>query len=139
MSGIGNALISVLHDQPYTLPRLSIAESIYQTYRRRGIEATVQQYASLKKRDDPAYDFSESELNELGYELLGKKKVSDAVAILKLNVESYPTSWNVYDGLGEAYMKSGNKAAAIENYQRSLALNPNNTNAAEMLKRLAQD
>jgi predicted negative regulator of RcsB-dependent stress response len=44
----------------------------------------------------------------------------------------------VYDSLGEAYMKKGDKEKAIENYQKSLGLNPNNTNAREMLKKLKQ-
>jgi cytochrome c-type biogenesis protein CcmH/NrfG len=52
------------------------------------------------------------------------------------NVELYPQSANVYDSLGEAYMKNGDKELAIENYQRALELNPANTNAVEMLKRL---
>ncbi|PYS69158.1 MAG: hypothetical protein DMF73_15345, partial [Acidobacteria bacterium] len=136
MGAIGNALVGVLYDQPYTLPKLSVAELIYQTYRRSGIRAAVRQYQSLKQRNDSAYDLSESELNELGYQLMAKNKMPDALAILKLNAEAFPTSWNVYDGLGEAYMKSGNRELAIENYKKSLKMNPKNSNAADMLKKL---
>jgi CubicO group peptidase (beta-lactamase class C family) len=136
MSAIGNALIGILHEQPYTLPKLSIAELIYRTHRAQGIAAAVKQYRTLKEPADPAYDFAESELNELGYELLAQQKFSDAIEILKLNVEAYPSSWNVYDGLGEAFMKNGNRQLAIENYKKSLALNPDNSNASEMLKKL---
>jgi hypothetical protein len=39
-------------------------------------------------------------------------KMPDAIEILKLNVEAFPSSWNVYDGLGEAFMKNGNKELA---------------------------
>ena len=136
MGAVGNALIGVLYDQSYTLPKLSVAELIYQTYRGSGIKAAVRQYQSLKQRNDSAYDFSESELNELGYQLMAKNKMPDALAILKLNAEAFPTSWNVYDGLGEAYMKSGNRELAIENYKKSLKMNPGNSNAADMLKKL---
>jgi Flp pilus assembly protein TadD len=115
---------------------LSIAELLFKTYRAKEISAAVEQYRALKKNNDAAYDFSESELNELGYELLGKYQPSDAVEILKLNVEAYPDSWNVYDGLAEAYMKNGNRELAIANYKKSLALNPKNTNAVTMLKQL---
>jgi CubicO group peptidase (beta-lactamase class C family) len=138
MSAIGNALISILHEQPYTLPKLSIAELLYRTYRTQGIAATVERYRSLKQSADPAYDFSEAELNELGYELLGMNKTQDAIEILKLNVDAFPSSWNVYDGLGEAFMKNGNKELAIENYKKSLQLNPQNSNAEDMLKKLTQ-
>jgi CubicO group peptidase (beta-lactamase class C family) len=112
MSAIGNPLINVLHDQSYTLPQLSIPELIYRTYRGEGIAAAVKQYRSLKQTDGATYDFTESELNELGYQLLGMNKMPDAIEILKLNVEAFPSSWNVYDGLGEAFMKNGNKELA---------------------------
>jgi tetratricopeptide (TPR) repeat protein len=56
--------------------------------------------------------------------------------ITPLNVEAYPESSNVYDSLGEAYMLNGEKAPAIENYEKSLKLNPNNANAVEKLKLL---
>jgi cytochrome c-type biogenesis protein CcmH/NrfG len=53
-----------------------------------------------------------------------------------LNVEAYPQSGNVYDSLGEAYMVNGEKELAIENYEKSLKLDPDNANAVEMLNKL---
>jgi cytochrome c-type biogenesis protein CcmH/NrfG len=49
---------------------------------------------------------------------------------------TYPQSGNVYDSLAEAYMDNGDKQLAIENYQKSIQLNPSNKNAVEMLKKL---
>jgi Tfp pilus assembly protein PilF len=49
----------------------------------------------------------------------------------------YPKSYNTYDSLAEAYMDNGSRNLAIENYRKSLALNPQNTNATEKLKELA--
>ena len=59
--------------------------------------------------------------------LLRDDKTNEAIEIFKLNV---------YDSLGEAYMKQGEKELAIENYQKSLELNPNNQNGKDMLKKL---
>ena len=56
----------------------------------------------------------------------------EAIEIFKLNVEAYPQSSNVYDSLGEAYMVKGDGEQAIMNYEISLKLDPNNSNAAEM-------
>jgi tetratricopeptide (TPR) repeat protein len=81
---------------------------------------------------------SEADLNRLGYELLNDKKNAEAIEILKLNVEEFPASANVYDSLGEAYMAAGFKEQAIANYKKSLELDPKNTNAEEMLKKLAE-
>jgi tetratricopeptide (TPR) repeat protein len=82
------------------------------------------------------YDFSEVELNDLGYRLLGAKKIDEAVAILTLNVEAYPESSNVYDSLGEALMLRGDRELAITNYKKSLDLDPSNMNAVQMLRKL---
>ena len=54
----------------------------------------------------------------------------------KLNVESFPQSSNVYDSLGEAYMINGDKDLAIKNYQKSVELDPKNSNGIEALKKL---
>jgi Flp pilus assembly protein TadD len=67
------------------------------------------------------------------------KKLGEAIAVFKLNVELYPGSWNVYDSLAEAYMNNGDKELAIANYEKSLALNPENANGAAMLKKLKGD
>ena len=40
------------------------------------------------------------------------------------------------DSLAEAYMNDGDRAQAIANYQRSLQINPRNTNAVKMLQKL---
>jgi Tfp pilus assembly protein PilF len=77
-------------------------------------------------------------MNALGYQYLQSGKVSEAIELFKLNVTAYPEAPNTYDSLGEAYMKHGDKDLAIKNYSRSLELNPDNTNAAEMLKRLEE-
>jgi cytochrome c-type biogenesis protein CcmH/NrfG len=53
-------------------------------------------------------------------------------------VADYPQSGNVYDSLGEAHMRAGQKELAIQNYEKSLQLDPKNQNAVEMLKKLKE-
>ena len=79
---------------------------------------------------------NEAQMNRIGYNLLAMKRVKDAIEVFRLNVEDYPQSSNTYDSLGEAYMVNGDKDLAIKNYQRSIELNPENTNGVEMLKKL---
>ena len=78
----------------------------------------------------------EFDLNNAGYILLGQEKVKEAIEVFKTNVKLYPESSNVYDSLGEAYMKDGNKGLAIKNYEKSLELDPENDNAKKMLEEL---
>lgn len=82
------------------------------------------------------YTLDESQVNTFGYQLLGKNLITEAIEVFKTNVEKYPNSSNVYDSLGEAYMNAGNKELAIENYEKSVKLNPKNTNGIEALKKL---
>ena len=79
----------------------------------------------------------ESSVNQLGYLLLYTIEDLDmAVEMLKLNVTNYPASSNVYDSLGEAYLVRGDNILAIDNYEKSLVLDPDNENAKQQLETL---
>jgi hypothetical protein len=100
-----------------------------------GADSALRLYAALKPRY-PAAAFTEDLLNTLGYRLMGARKLPDAITVFRRNVAEYPRAANPYDSLGEAYMEHGDRALAIQNYERSLALDPSNANAAERLKTL---
>jgi CubicO group peptidase (beta-lactamase class C family) len=100
------------------------------------IEAAVAVYRDLKARDPKDEAVDENRLNSVGYGFLRDKKLAEAIAVFKLNVELYPQSWNVYDSLAEGYMNKGDNEQAILNYEKSLALNPNNVNGEAMLRKL---
>lgn len=117
--------------------RKSIANALMATIGTKGVDAAAEQYHAFTASEAAsAYNFDESELNTLGYELLRAKKIHAAVRIFQLNVEAYPSSSNTYDSLGEAYMNGGDKAQAIASYRQALALNPRNGNSAAMLRKL---
>jgi imidazolonepropionase-like amidohydrolase len=116
--------------------RKTVSDMLLETYLQKGIDAAIQQYHQLKSAHSTDMSFSEEGLNGLGYELIGMKRIKDAIRILILNVEAYPQSSNVYDSLGEAYMRDGDQKLAIDNYEKSLKLDPNNRNAIEKLKQL---
>ena len=75
-------------------------------------------------------------MNRLGYNLLAKKRNADAVEIFKLNAESYPSSPNVYDSLGDALVAAGRKEDAIKSYEKALSINPTFQTSIDALKRL---
>jgi tetratricopeptide (TPR) repeat protein len=60
-------------------------------------------------------------------------KIKEAAAIFKLNVDAYPNSWNVYDSYGEALLALDDKENALENYKKSVRLNPGNENGIRVL------
>lgn len=93
-----------------------IAEIIHKTILADGVEAAIAQYKSLKNSQPDSYDFSEGQLNNLGYQLMGEGRMAEAGKILRLNIEQFPNSANVYDSYAEYQMLQGNNAAAIKNY-----------------------
>jgi len=50
----------------------------------------------------------------------------------------FPESWQAYEGLGETYLKQGDTEQAIQSFKKSVELNPQNTKAIEMLKKLEE-
>jgi acetyl esterase/lipase len=93
-------------------------------------------FEEARRRDPRAVLFEEATLNNLGYRLIQKGRLKDAIEVFKLNVEAYPQSGNVWDSLAEAYMLNGDKGLAVQNYKKSLDLNPKNANAVWMLEKL---
>jgi hypothetical protein len=116
-----------------------VSEAIGPVIMQKGVEAGLAEYRRLARDERDAWDFGEPQLNQLGYAMLQHGMAAQSIAIFALNAELFPRSANVWDSLGEAYMKAGERAKAIENYRKSLALNPNNPNAVEMLRKLGAD
>jgi dienelactone hydrolase len=89
-------------------------------------------YHQMQKQT-PSFVLSDDDLNAWGFTLLGNGDVPASLAILRLNTELHPESWNAWDSLGEVYAKNGDRSLAIEAYRKSLSLNPGNSNAVQRL------
>ena len=102
-----------------------------------GADSALALYTALRKQY-PTAAFSERTLNTLGYALMRQDRLADALAVFQRNVAEYPDASNPHDSLGEAYMALGDRVNAIAHYERSLALDPANTNAVARLKVLRE-
>ena len=78
----------------------------------------------------------EGRINGAGYGLLQAEKLELARAAFALNTRIFPEAFNTWDSLGEVNMLLGNTEEAILHYRKSLALNPENTNAQAMIDRM---
>lgn len=115
----------------------SLAYSTSKVMLKDGIAKGLSFYS--KAKDSSNYYFTEDELNYAGYQLLEKKKLNEAAEIFKLNIERSPNSFNVYDSYAEALLALGNKDQAIEQFKKSLQLNPGSRNGLMRLKELGID
>ncbi len=117
----------------------SASDEIDRAITESGIEAAREKFRELRSDPRQRYFFDENAFNALGYRLMGEEKLPAAIEVFKMNVEMYPGSWNVYDSFAEACMNAGEKKAAVENYRKSIELNPDNRNGREILKRLEEE
>jgi CubicO group peptidase (beta-lactamase class C family) len=133
---ITNSILGILNGQPYDAPKKSIVETLYKIALEKDVASAVAEYRKLRAANSPSYDFSETELNTLGYRLLSLKRTKDAIEIFKLNAETFPNSANAYDTLGEAYLADNQKDSALANYKKAVELDPTNANALLNVRRL---
>ena len=123
--------ISYLSYQRYDSPSWLLLKDIVV----RGSMIALADY--IKQREiNPAKRLSESQINTIGGRLQNVNKIGDAIEVFKQNTIDFPQSANTWDSLAGAYAAKGDKAKAIENYGKSLKLDPQNKNAADMLKKL---
>ena len=67
---------------------------------------------------------TEADVNNLGYQLLGDGKTAEALEYFRKNTKDHPQSWNVWDSLAEGLAKAGEVKGARENYEKALAMAP---------------
>jgi len=109
----------------------------------KGADEAFRRYNEFKKKYADLNWWNTSEnlettINDKGYALIAGKEIEKATQVFMLNTLIFPSSANAFDSLGEAFMLAGNKESAIKHYEKSLALNPQNTNALEQLKQLKE-
>ncbi|WP_405397606.1 alpha/beta fold hydrolase [Maribacter sp. Asnod2-G09] len=82
---------------------------------------------------------SEHDLNTLGYSFLQTQELDKALDIFKTTTLLFPNSANAYDSYGEALLMADKKTEAIEMYEKSIALNPDNEHGKEVLLKLKEE
>ena len=131
--GGSHPAVAYLNYERYDSPSRNLLKAILA----KGAAEPLADYREAR-RTDSALVINENGMNNMGYALLRLKKIDDAIEVFKQNTEDYPNSANTWDSLAEAYMTKGEKDSAIKYYEKSLELNPQNTNAVEHLKKLKQ-
>jgi CubicO group peptidase (beta-lactamase class C family) len=103
--------------------------------RLKGADAAIAWAKELKQKGPPR-GMPPNVLNALGYRLLMEGQMTDSLKVLEANAELFPEIPMVQASLGEAYAKAGKNDKAIEAFKKSLKLDPENTEAKQMLEKL---
>ncbi|MGO4771671.1 serine hydrolase [Flavobacterium sp. W22_SRS_FK3] len=136
LNEMNDAIRSILYNQPFDQPKRSLALELLDVFTIKGSLTGLDTYKKLK--NDPTYNIKEGDMNRVGYLLLMGGKKKEAIEIFKINVENFPKSGNAYDSLGEAYLADGDTKLAIENYSKSVELDPTNENGKKILAEISK-
>jgi CubicO group peptidase (beta-lactamase class C family) len=116
------------YDDPKRLARLSVENA----FMNEGIESGMQKIEEAKETFPELVE--EDSLTDMARYLGGSDKKEEAIAILKICLESYPESADAYLGLGMTYLDMGKNQAAIESFEGSLKLRKGNRLATRGLQ-----
>lgn len=114
--------------------KLLVEEQITATFFKNDIAKAKQTYFALKSKNSTLY--FEDVLNMIGYTLMNSDRLNDAIKVLEFNLEENPKSFNAFDSLAEGYFNNGQLEFSKQNYLKSFELNPENTNAKEMVNKI---
>jgi hypothetical protein len=116
--------------------KLSIVEKLKESAHL-PIEERIAIYHKLKKENLALYDFAnETELTLYGYSFLWGNNLVDAIAIFELIISEFPNSANAYDSMGEAYLVAKDSIKALQYYEKSLLMDPDNFLAEDVIKQI---
>jgi len=133
---IGRSIMMILYGHSVEPPKQPVAYAMYDRISAEGLAKAVDWYRMAVEKESERFDFGESQLNRLGLHYMSNGRLEEAIDVLKLNVERYPASANVYDSLAETYLLAGKRELAVENYRRVLGLSPGHANASQKLEQL---
>ncbi|SDS70222.1 CubicO group peptidase, beta-lactamase class C family [Formosa sp. Hel1_31_208] len=131
MRDIHNGITSIRQGEAYNLPKLHIKNELAEKIYAENVDAALRSYKMLKANSPENYDFSEVELNSLGYGLIRDNRLDDALQIFKFNTEQFPSSANPYDSYGDALLATGDTLRALENFRKCFAMDSTLTYAKD--------
>lgn len=130
-----NAVLQLIDHKPYTMPLQNLSRiygSLLEAGNKEKADQVIQEYLNNPR----SYEATERDFNKLGYQFLRLQKVDNSLEVFNSATLIFPKSANIFDSYGEALLQSGKKEDALKMYQKSLELNPENTNAKDMIKKI---
>lgn len=118
---------------------ISLEDQLKKTFDGSGLDSTIRQYRALRDQfyGGYTYNFKEGTLLRLADKIAeDSTKMTAAIAIVNLNIEMYPSFPFSYTHLASWYEDAHNIPAAIEQYQKAVALNPKDERLKKRLEKL---
>jgi len=108
----------------------------YYAYKNGGVEDVKKAYREVRNSEYGDGEWQPYILYSLANYITMKEEYTDAIEVFKFCISEYPNDYYFYDGLGNVYLKNRDMQSAIKYYKKSLEIEPLNTNATTILKKL---
>ena len=95
---------------------------IAELIRTHDFDYAIKEFYRIKKEESNKYLINNAEICGLGYHLLAKNKIDEAIEIFEINLKLHPNS--AYDNLGltDAYIEKGDKDKALNYVNKTIDL-----------------
>ena len=115
------------YDDPGHLAKLAVTHAFVSS----GTEAGVAEFERVKVENPDVLE--EDDVNSLGYLLLRRGSLDEAIWVFERNTVDFPASSNVWDSLGEALRAAGRLEESISMYRKAAEMDPSNENALRFI------
>lgn len=136
LTDIRDGLHLILSKEDFELPEVPLSNRLSLFIENEGVDRAIEMVEELQSQNIDDFIYDEPGINALGHSFLQKGDVANAGKLFKLNIDNRPNSGNAYDSYAEALLADKDTLQAIENYTKSVKMNPNNQNGISVLESL---
>jgi CubicO group peptidase (beta-lactamase class C family) len=130
------AVVDTMLEQKPRVEAVSWIIPVSQAMANGGIEAAYDCYERLTASDNQDYYFDEDDLINMVFQMTLAKKTDLVEDVLKFNIHVFPDSIHSFIMLAKIYLQNGRQAQAGECLERVLTIDPENTEAKSLLRRI---
>lgn len=105
----------------------------------KGYAEAVLPFLSEDSQNIDTTRIKEWQMNQIGYRLMERHRYEDAKKVFYANMKAFPQSANTYDSYAEAHLRTGDFETARKYYAKALEMNPDNSTAQSIVRRLGPE
>ncbi len=129
-------LANILLDNEYIHPKKSLADRMMEVTLAANVDSAFKVFRKIKSDSAAYYNTDKTEFNNLGYDLIGLKRYSDAVKIFNFLASEDSSDRSGFIGMGNSYYYEGNKQLALLYFDKALKLDPKNKYISDMIRKI---
>lgn len=102
----------------YSTPTISVAHKLEQVMAVEDLETAIDMF-EIMRSEPQKYRIVEQEMSDLAWALFANGKTDQSIAILQMNTQAFPKSFQAFENLGNAYLHIVNMDKAEKAYDKA--------------------